>query len=120
MCVTAENPVSKIKQVTMVFGRPVSDGAFAMLFLNNFNVSKSVTCDSACMENMLTLKAKSDDTTRSQLVAQAAGTYDVQEVWSGGKSLGSPVVCKATGCDPVTVSVMAHGATTYVRLAPRK
>lgn len=91
-----------------------------MLFLNNFNVSKSVTCDSACMENMLTLKPKSDDTRRSELVARAAGTYDVQEVWSGGKTVGNPVVCKVTGCDPVTMLVAAHGATTYVRLVPRK
>jgi hypothetical protein len=91
-----------------------------MLFLNNFNVTKSVTCDSACMENMLTLKPKSSGTRRSELVARAAGTYDVEEVWSGGKALGNPVVCKATGCNPVTVSVAAHGATTYVRLVPKK
>ena len=117
---TAQNPVSKIKQTTMVFGRPINDGAFAMLFLNNFNVTKSVTCNSACMENMLTLKPKYDDTGRTELVARAAGTYGVEEVWSGGKTVGDPVVCKATGCGPVTVSVAAHGATTYVRLVPKK
>lgn len=120
MCVTAENPVSKIKQSTMVFGRPISGGAFAMLFLNNFNVSKSVACDSTCMERMLALKPKSETATHSELVARAAGTYDVQEIWSGGKKLGGPVVCTSTGCGSVTVSVAAHGATTYVRLVPRK
>ena len=91
-----------------------------MLFLNNFNVSKSVTCDATCMENMLTLKPKSDHASHSDLVTRAAGTYDIEEIWSGGNKIGGPIVCKSTGCDPVTVSVAAHGATTYVRLVPRR
>jgi hypothetical protein len=124
MCVTASSPVSKIKQTTMVFGRPISGGAYAMLFLNDYNVSKSVTCNASCMENMLTLKPKSavaiDSRSRAEVIAEAAGIYTVEEVWSGGKTLGDPITCTATGCGPVTVSVPAHGATTYVRLVPKK
>ena len=120
MCLTAQNPVSKIKQTTMVFGRPLNDGMFAMLFLNDFNATKSVTCDTACLKNMMTLKPTFDDTSHVELVARAAGSYSVEEVWSGGKTLGGPLVCNATGCGSLTVSVGAHGATTYVRLVPRK
>ena len=48
-------------------------------------------------------------------------SYDVQEVWSGGKKvLGAPIKCAASSCDPVTVTVEGHGGTTYVRLVPRQ
>ena len=135
-CVTASSPKSKIKQATLVMGRPLGLGAphsYAMVFLNNLNRSASVTCDAACMANMLALRpnasaaAGSSDGVAGSGSGSGSGSdgdsvsYDVQEVWSGGKKvLGAPIKCTASSCDPVTVTVEGHGGTTYVRLVPKK
>eukprot|EP01047_Picozoa_sp_COSAG01_P056020 COSAG01_NODE_6303_length_3746_cov_1.872498_5_plen_73_part_00 len=64
MCVTASSPRSKIKQETLVIARPLAGAAgarsrsFAMVFLNNKNHTSNVTCDKACMANMLALAPK--------------------------------------------------------------
>jgi len=118
MCFTASSPTSKIKQTTMVIGRPLSQSAFAILFVNNHNTTQHVTCDASCMSNLIALKPKSDGRTREQLQAQAAGTYTLEEVWTGTKIPGVSIKCTATGCDPVTVNVAAFGGATYVRMLP--
>ena len=116
MCVTASSPTSKIKQVTMVFGRPLSNSSFAMLFLNNKNITQTVTCDATCMDNMLALQPKSDGPTHAMLIAQTVGTYRLEDVWSGNPVGDTLIKCTHTGCDPVTVSVPGYGGSTYIRL----
>ena len=125
MCVTASSPTSKIKQETMVIGRPLSgqssakQRSFAMVFLNNKNASVSVTCDRACMKNMLAMAPKPPG--NSAKLLPVATTYMIEEVWSA-KPLGvAPIKCSTTGgCDPVTVTVPSNGGTKYVRLVAQK
>lgn len=121
MCVTASNPTSKIKQNSMVIGRPLGGlgfgepRSFALLFLNNHNATMTVTCDATCMRNLLAMAPKD---TAQQPPPKLAASYAVQEVWSGGKPLGAPVKCSAGSCSPVSVSVACCGGTVYVRLVP--
>jgi hypothetical protein len=80
------------------------------------------------MANMLALRPTSaalfgdvQVALRTTAAADASTTYEVQEVWSGGKPLpgSTPIKCSAVGCKPLTVEVAGSGGTTYVRLVPR-
>ena len=131
-CVTASNPKTTIKPITLVVGRPLGlsePHAYAMVFLNNQNTSTNVTCDVQCMHNMLSLKprASAEGVNADVLPARRTlhnrsqtQTYKVEEVWSGGKALAGvgPIKCTKTSCDPLTVTVASHGGTIYVRLVP--
>merc|ERR1711998_303474 len=114
LCVTARSPNSKIKQTTMAFGRPLSKSSFAMVFLNNYNVTQNVTCDSKCMTNMIGMKPRAVLGAKTAL--RVSATYAVQDVWSGSLLKVAPVICIAAECDPVIIQVPAYGGTSYVRL----
>ena len=118
-CVTATSPRSKIKQTTMVLGRPLgvdSPHSFAFVFLNNKNISSSVTCDEQCMANAMALLPSSAS---ARAASSATVTYTVQEVWSGGKPTGATVKCSAHGCEKLIVDVECCGGSTYVRMVPQ-
>jgi hypothetical protein len=118
-CVTATSPRSKIKQTTMVLGRPLgvdSPHSFAFVFLNNKNVSSSVTCDEQCMANAMALLPSSAS---ARAASSATVTYTVQEVWSGGKPTGATIKCSASGCEKLIVDVECCGGSTYVRMVPQ-
>eukprot|EP01043_Picozoa_sp_COSAG02_P025842 COSAG02_NODE_1466_length_12483_cov_37.157703_5_plen_311_part_00 len=131
-CVTASNPKTTIKPITLVVGRPLGlsePHAYAMVFLNNQNASTNVTCDVQCMHNMVSLKprASAEAVNADALPARRTvhnrsqtQTYKVEEVWSGGKALAGvgPIECTRTSCDPLTVTVASHGGAIYVRLVP--
>ena len=127
-CVTASNPKTTILPITLVVGRPLGleePHSYAMVFLNNRNSSMNVTCDATCMANMLALKPNATSTAETAADTQEQEElvlYEVQEVWSGGKVLAGvgPLKCSKTSCEPLTVGVLPHGGTTYVRLVPTK
>ena len=117
-CVTATSPHSKIKQTTMVLGRLLgvdSPHSFAFVFLNNKNVSSSVTCDEQCMANAMALLLSAS----ARAASSATVTYAVQEVWSGGKPTGATIKCSASGCEKLIVDVECCGGSTYVRMVPQ-
>eukprot|EP01048_Picozoa_sp_COSAG05_P016290 COSAG05_NODE_2079_length_3603_cov_2.777968_2_plen_345_part_00 len=84
-CVTASTPKSKIKQATLIIGRPLAGAprSFAMVFLNNLDHSTSVTCDTQCMGRMLAMRPPkgSPHYDRAQSIghaaANAATSYDI-------------------------------------------
>ena len=103
----------------MVLGRPLgvdSPHSFAFVFLNNKNISSSVTCDEQCMANAMALLPSSAS---ARAASSATVTYTVQEVWSGGKPTGATVKCSAHGCEKLIVDVECCGGSTYVRMVPQ-
>ena len=106
---------SVVAACSNVWSRPLSDGAFALVFVNNANISGKVVCDAACFKAAWLHATELGAARGGAAIAAAhasASTLSVHDLWSHGS------LPPLTAPFHLELDVEGGGGSRYVKLVP--